>query len=111
MDVKDVDQAVEVEESVLRYGCGSDKNRQLSINSAYVSNSSDVHFGDRTYYNGPVIIKQYILVDDDEYLENELGNGMEASITEINEVENDEKQETKLLENNLKEVDYCGYKG
>lgn len=62
------------EEWFVHYG-GSEKNRPLSIKSATVINSKDVHFGDRTYYDGPVVIKQYILVDDDEYLENELEGG------------------------------------
>lgn len=48
------------------------QQQQLSISNAKVINSTDVHFGDKTIYEGPVVIKQYILVDDDEWLASEL---------------------------------------
>lgn len=82
---------------------GSYRNRPLSIKSATVINSKDVHFGDRTYYDGPVVIKQYILVDDDEYLENEL----EGRITADGELVVDDGGEEEVVGH----VDSEGYKG
>lgn len=55
------------------YNTDDRQGGQLSISSVTVTDSEDVHFGDRTYYEGPVVIKQYILTDSDEELENEPG--------------------------------------
>lgn len=62
-----------IDDWLVRYGY-SGKNRQLSINSVSVNDSENVHFGDRTIYEGPVVIKQYILVDEDDEVDAEIDN-------------------------------------
>jgi hypothetical protein len=40
------------------------QNKLQNINSVSINNSSDVHFGNKTFYNGPVTIKQIVINDD-----------------------------------------------
>lgn len=63
--------SLDIEGWFARYGY-SENNRPLLVNDVSVNNSVNVHFGDRTYYNGPVVIKQYILTGEDEGVEGEL---------------------------------------
>lgn len=52
------------EESLVLYDDGYED--QLVISSVTVTNSTDVHLGNKTYYQGPVTIKQFILADVEE---------------------------------------------
>lgn len=63
-----------------------------------VTNSADVHFGDRTYYEGPVVIQQYILTDDDDGLEDEFGClQLEDGTSEETEKEDDDERVVETL--------------
>lgn len=54
---------------------GSDNNVSLqnklqNINTIEINNSSDVHFGNKTFFNGPVTIKQIVLSNENNNIDN-----------------------------------------
>jgi hypothetical protein len=42
------------------------QNKLQNINSVGIGSSSDIHFGTRAFYQGPITIKQFLASDEDK---------------------------------------------
>lgn len=52
--------------------CANNNDNKLSIGSIAVQNSSDITFGNKTFYQGPVTIKQFVYDKNNKWKESEL---------------------------------------
>ncbi|KAG5675911.1 hypothetical protein PVAND_005770 [Polypedilum vanderplanki] len=92
--------------------CDNLQNKLQNINSVSINHSSDVHFGNKTFFNGPVTIKQIVIKD--EYLRKKddsngvLNSGFEGSSTQINtnHITNDKSDDIKQ-ENTVQNSNDC----